>query len=74
MSRQIQDQDERMIIRMVRTRLGYAMHEIFCDDDGTPVSSKPVKIEGMTRLDAIKYLGDVIEGAKLPAIILNSTH
>jgi hypothetical protein len=50
------------------------MHEIFCDDDGAPVSSKPVKIEGMTRLDAIKYLGDVIEGAKLPAIILNSTH
>jgi hypothetical protein len=47
------------------------MHEIICDATGTPVSSFPAVIQGMTRLDAIKYLGDVIEAAKLPAIRLN---
>jgi hypothetical protein len=28
----------------------------------------------MTRLDALKYLEDVIDAAKLPAIRLNNTH
>jgi hypothetical protein len=50
------------------------MHEIICDATGTPVSSFPATIQGMTRLDAIKYLEDVIEAAKLPAIRLNNTH
>ena len=59
------------MIRMVRTHAGYAMHEIVCDSSGAPVSSFPAVIQGMTRLDAIKYLGDVIEAAKLPAIRLN---
>jgi len=59
------------MIRMVKTHNGYAMHEIVCDSSGAPVSSFPAVIQGMTRLDAIKYLGDVIEAAKLPAIRLN---
>ena len=62
------------MIRMVKTHNGYAMHEIVCDPTGTPVSSFPAIIQGMTRLDAIKYLEDVIEAAKLPAIRLNNTH
>lgn len=62
---------EQIMIRMVRTHAGYAMHEIVCDSNGVPVSSFPATIQGMTRLDAIKYLGDVIEAAKLPAIRLN---
>ena len=62
------------MIRMVKTHNGYAMHEIVCDPTGTPVSSFPATIQGMTRLDAIKYLEDVIEAAKLPAIRLNNTH
>ena len=59
------------MIRMVKTHAGYQMHEIVCDSQGIPVSSFPAIIQGMTRLDAIKYLGDVIEAAKLPAIRLN---
>jgi len=59
------------MIRMVKTHNGYQMHEIICDSSGVPVSSFPAIIQGMTRLDAIKYLGDVIEAAKLPAIRLN---
>ena len=59
------------MIRMVKTHAGYAMHEIICDSSGAPVSSFPAVVQGMTRLDAIKYLGDVIEAAKLPAIRLN---
>ena len=59
------------MIRMVKTHAGYAMHEIVCDPTGAPVSSFPATIQGMTRLDAIKYLEDVIEAAKLPAIRLN---
>ena len=62
------------MIRMVRTHNGYAMHEIVCDSQGIPVSSFPAIIQGMTRLDAIKYLGDVIEAAKLPAIRLNEIY
>ena len=62
------------MIRMVKTHAGYAMHEIVCDGTGAPVSSFPAIIQGMTRLDAIKYLEDVIEAAKLPAIRLNNTH
>ena len=50
------------------------MHEIVCDSQGIPVSSFPATIQGMTRLDAIKYLGDVIEAAKLPAIRLNEIY
>jgi hypothetical protein len=51
------------------------MHEIVCDSNGVPVSSFPAVIQGMTRLDTIQYLGDVIEAAKLPAIRLNEkTH
>ena len=59
------------MIRMVKTHNGYQMHEIVCDPTGTPVSSFPAIIQGMTRLDAIKYLEDVIDAAKLPAIRLN---
>ena len=59
---------------MVKTHAGYAMHEIVCDSQGIPVSSFPAIIQGMTRLDAIKYLGDVIEAAKLPAIRLNEIY
>ena len=59
------------MIRMVKTHNGYQIHEIVCDGTGTPVSSFPAIIQGMTRLDAIKYLEDVIEAAKLPAIRLN---
>ena len=59
------------MIRMVKTHAGYAMHEIVCDSQGIPVSSFPAVVQGMTRLDAIKYLGDVIEAARLPAIRLN---
>jgi hypothetical protein len=59
------------MIRMVKTHNGYAMHEIVCDSAGVPVSSFPATIQGMTRQDTIKYLGDVIEAAKLPAIRLN---
>ena len=62
------------MIRMVKTHNGYAMHEIVCDSQGIPVSSFPATIQGMTRLDAIKYLGDVIEAAKLPAIRLNEIY
>ena len=62
------------MIRMVKTHAGYAMHEIVCDSQGIPVSSFPAIIQGMTRLDAIKYLGDVIEAAKLPAIRLNEIY
>ena len=59
------------MIRMVRTHAGYAMHEIVCDSNGVPVSSFPATIQGMTRLDALKYMEDVIDAAKLPAIRLN---
>ena len=59
---------------MVKTHAGYQMHEIVCDSQGIPVSSFPAIIQGMTRLDAIKYLGDVIEAAKLPAIRLNEIY
>jgi hypothetical protein len=59
---------------MVKTHNGYQMHEIICDSSGAPVSSFPATIQGMTRLDAIKYLEDVIDAAKLPAIRLNNTH
>ena len=62
------------MIRMVKTHNGYQMHEIVCDSQGIPVSSFPAIIQGMTRLDAIKYLGDVIEAAKLPAIRLNEIY
>ena len=62
------------MIRMVRTHAGYAMHEIVCDSQGIPVSSFPATIQGMTRQDAIQYLGDVIEAAKLPAIRLNEIY
>ena len=62
------------MIRMVRTHNGYAMHEIVCDATGVPVSSFPATIQGMTRQDAIQYLGDVIEAAKLPAIRLNEIY
>jgi hypothetical protein len=47
------------------------MHEIICDAAGVPVSSFPAIIQGMTRLDALKYMEDVIDAAKLPAIRLN---
>jgi hypothetical protein len=59
---------------MVKTHNGYQMHEIVCDSQGIPVSSFPATIQGMTRLDAIKYLEDVIEAAKLPAIRLNEIY
>ena len=59
---------------MVKTHNGYQIHEIVCDPTGAPVSSFPATIQGMTRLDAIKYLGDVIEAAKLPAIRLNEIY
>jgi len=59
------------MIRMVKTHNGYAMHEIICDGTGAPVSSFPAIIQGMTRLDALKYMEDVIDAAKLPAIRLN---
>ena len=59
------------MIRMVKTHNGYAMHEIVCDPTGAPVSSFPAIIQGMTRLDALKYMEDVIDAAKLPAIRLN---
>ena len=59
------------MIRMVRTHNGYQIHEIVCDPTGTPVSSFPAIIQGMTRLDALKYMEDVIDAAKLPAIRLN---
>lgn len=59
------------MIRMVKTHNGYAMHEIVCDSAGVPVSSFPATIQGMTRLDALKYMEDVIDAAKLPAIRLN---
>ena len=62
------------MIRMVKTHAGYAMHEIVCDSQGIPVSSFPATIQGMTRQDAIQYLGDVIEAAKLPAIRLNEIY
>ena len=62
------------MIRMVRTHNGYAMHEIVCDATGVPVSSFPATIQGMTRLDALKYMEDVIEAAKLPAIRLNEIY
>ena len=62
------------MIRMVKTHNGYQIHEIVCDATGAPVSSFPAIIQGMTRLDAIKYLGDVIEAAKLPAIRLNEIY
>jgi hypothetical protein len=56
---------------MVKTHNGYAMHEIICDPSGMPISSFPAIIQGMTRLDALKYMEDVIDAAKLPAIRLN---
>ena len=59
------------MIRMVKTHNGYAIHEIVCDAAGVPVSSFPAIIQGMTRLDALKYMEDVIDAAKLPAIRLN---
>ena len=59
------------MIRMVKTHNGYQMHEIVCDSQGIPVSSFPATIQGMTRLDALKYMEDVIDAAKLPAIRLN---
>jgi len=59
------------MIRMVKTHNGYQIHEIVCDSSGVPVSSFPAIIQGMTRLDALKYLEDVIDAAKLPAIRLN---
>jgi hypothetical protein len=59
------------MIRMVKTHNGYQIHEIVCDGTGTPVSSFPAIIQGMTRLDALKYMEDVIDAAKLPAIRLN---
>ena len=59
------------MIRMVKTHNGYQIHEIICDGTGAPVSSFPAIIQGMTRLDALKYMEDVIEAAKLPAIRLN---
>ena len=63
------------MIRMVKTHNGYQMHEIVCDSQGIPVSSFPAKlIQGMTRLDALKYMEDVIEAAKLPAIRLNEIY
>ena len=62
------------MIRMVKTHNGYQMHEIVCDSQGIPVSSFPATIQGMTRQDAIQYLGDVIEAAKLPAIRLNEIY
>ena len=62
------------MIRMVKTHNGYAIHEIVCDAAGVPVSSFPAIIQGMTRLDALKYLEDVIDSAKLPAIRLNNTY
>ena len=65
---------EQIMIRMVKTHNGYAMHEIVCDSQGIPVSSFPATIQGMTRQDAIQYLGDVIEAAKLPAIRLNEIY
>ena len=62
------------MIRMVKTHNGYQIHEIVCDPTGTPVSSFPAIIQGMTRLDALKYMEDVIEAAKLPAIRLNEIY
>ena len=62
------------MIRMVKTHNGYQMHEIICDSSGVPVSSFPAIIQGMTRLDALKYMEDVIEAAKLPAIRLNEIY
>ena len=62
------------MIRMVKTHNGYQIHEIICDPSGMPISSFPATIQGMTRLDALKYMEDVIEAAKLPAIRLNNTH
>jgi len=59
---------------MVKTHNGYQIHEIVCDPTGTPVSSFPAIIQGMTRLDALKYMEDVIEAAKLPAIRLNEIY
>ena len=59
------------MIRMVKTHNGYQIHEIVCDSQGIPVSSFPAIIQGMTRLDALKYMEDVIDAAKLPAIRLN---
>jgi hypothetical protein len=56
---------------MVKTHNGYQIHEIVCDSSGAPVSSFPAIIQGMTRLDALKYMEDVIDAAKLPAIRLN---
>ena len=49
------------MIRMIKTHAGYAMHEIICDATGAPVSSFPAIIQGMTRLDALKYMEDVRE-------------
>ena len=62
------------MIRMVKTHNGYQIHEIVCDPTGTPVSSFPAIIQGMTRLDALKYMEDVIDAAKLPAIRLNEIY
>ena len=49
------------MIRMVKTHNGYQIHEIVCDPTGTPVSSFPAIIQGMTRLDALKYMEDIID-------------
>lgn len=51
------------MIRMVKTHNGYQIHEIVCDSSGVPVSSFPAIIQGMTRLDALKYMEDVIDAA-----------